>query len=49
MAPVYSPIGRPSIDPELLIRMLPMGYYFVVRSERRSTHALDVGTVTHFS
>src|SRR5215475_3245318 len=31
----YSEIGRPSIDPELLMRMLIVGYCFGVRSERR--------------
>jgi len=31
----YSPIGRPSIDPELMIRMLILGYCFGIRSERR--------------
>ena len=31
----YSPIGRPSIDPELMIRMLIVGYCFGIRSERR--------------
>ena len=35
LAPFYSPIGRPSIDPELLIRMLLAGYCFGIRSERR--------------
>jgi transposase len=35
VAPFYSPIGRLSIDPELLIRMLLVGYCFGVRSERR--------------
>lgn len=35
LAPFYSPIGRPSIDPELLIRMLLVGYCFRIRSERR--------------
>jgi transposase len=35
VAPFYSAIGRPSIDPELLIRMLLVGYCFGVRSERR--------------
>jgi transposase len=35
VAPFYSPIGRPSIDPELLIRMLLVGYCFGIRSERR--------------
>jgi transposase len=31
----YSEIGRPSVDPELLIRMLVVGYRFGIRSERR--------------
>src|SRR5471030_3270342 len=35
LKPYYSPIGRPSIDPELLIRMLLVGYCFGIRSERR--------------
>ena len=33
--PFYSAIGRPSIDPELMIRMLIVGYCFGIRSERR--------------
>ncbi len=35
LAPFYSHTGRPSIDPELLIRMLIVGYCFGIRSERR--------------
>src|SRR5499425_1255886 len=35
LAPFYSSMGRPSIDPELLIRMLIVGYCFGIRSERR--------------
>ena len=35
LAPSYSGMGRPSIDPELLIRMLIVGYCFGIRSERR--------------
>ena len=31
----YSEIGRPSIDPELMIRMLIVGYCMGIRSERR--------------
>ena len=31
----YSDMGRPSIDPELMIRMLLVGYCFGIRSERR--------------
>src|SRR5271170_603254 len=35
LEPYYSETGRPSIDPELMIRMLIIGYCFAVRSERR--------------
>ncbi len=35
LAPYYSSTGRPSIDPELMIRMLIVGYCFGIRSERR--------------
>jgi transposase len=35
LADFYSPIGRPSIDPELMIRMLIVGYCYGIRSERR--------------
>src|SRR3981189_1182377 len=35
LAPFYSEIGRPWIDPELQIRMLIVGYCFGIRSERR--------------
>jgi transposase len=35
LEPLYSAIGRPSIDPELMIRMLIVGYCFGIRSERR--------------
>jgi transposase len=31
----YSHTGRPSVDPELMIRMLLVGYLFAIRSERR--------------
>ena len=34
LAPFYPKIGRPSIDPELMIRMLVLGYVFAIRSER---------------
>ena len=34
LAPHYSSMGRPSIDPELMIRMLVLGYVFAIRSER---------------
>lgn len=35
LAPYYSATGRPSIDPELMLRMLLVGYLFGIRSERR--------------
>lgn len=35
LRPYYSELGRPSIDPELMIRMLLVGYCFGIRSERR--------------
>ena len=31
----YSEVGRPSIDPELMMRMLIVGYCLGIRSERR--------------
>lgn len=31
LAPFYSHTGRPSIDPELMIRMLIVGYVFAIR------------------
>jgi transposase len=34
LAPHYSSMGRPSIDPELMIWMLVVGYVFAIRSER---------------
>jgi transposase len=33
--PYYSSTGRPSIDPELMMRMLIIGYSMGIRSERR--------------
>ena len=35
LEPFYSHTGRPSIDPELMVRMLLVGYCFGIRSERR--------------
>jgi len=35
LASFYSDIGRPSIDPELMIRMLIVGYCYGIRFERR--------------
>jgi transposase len=35
LKPFYSEIGRPSVDPELMIRMLIVGYCYDIRHERR--------------
>src|ERR1043166_7700150 len=35
LAAYYSHTGRPSVDPELMMRMLIVGYCFGIRSERR--------------
>lgn len=35
LRPHYSHTGRPSIDPELIVRMLVTGYVMCIRSERR--------------
>ena len=35
LGPYYSDVGRPSIDPELMMRMLIVGYCSGIRSERR--------------
>lgn len=35
LAPFYASTGRPSVDPELMIRMLLIGYCLGIRSERR--------------
>ena len=42
LAPYYSHTGRPSIDPELMVRMLLVGYVFAIRSERQLCSELQV-------
>ena len=42
LAPFYSDIGRPSIDPELMIRMLIVGYCYGIRFERRLCEELEL-------
>src|SRR5258706_1132503 len=42
LAPHYPNSGRPSIDPELMIRMLIIGYVFAIRSERALCRDLQV-------
>lgn len=40
LAPYYSEIGCPSLDSELMIRMLLIGYLYGIRSERRLVEEL---------
>src|SRR5436190_23327335 len=42
LEPYYSDIGRPSIDPELMIRMLIVGYCYGLRSERRLCEEVEM-------
>jgi transposase len=42
LEPYYSEIGRPSVDPELMMRMLIVGYCYGLRSERRLTQEVDL-------
>jgi transposase len=42
LASFYSAMGRPSVDPELMIRMLIVGYCFGIRSERRLCEEVHV-------
>jgi transposase len=42
LEPFYSEIGRPSIDPELMIRMLIVGYCYGIRSERRLCEEVEL-------
>jgi transposase len=42
LAPHYSAIGRPSIEPVLMIRMLILGYVFAIRSERAICREVQV-------
>jgi transposase len=42
LAPFYSDIGRPSIDPELMVRMLIIGYCYGIRSERKLSEEVEL-------
>jgi transposase len=42
LEPYYSEIGRPSIDPELMIRMLIVGYCYGIRFERRLCEEVEL-------
>ncbi len=42
LKPYYSDTGRPSVDPELMIRMLLVGYCYSIRSERRLCQEVEL-------
>ena len=42
LKPFYSDIGRPSIDPELMIRMLIVGYCYGIRFDRRLCEEVEL-------
>ncbi len=42
LAPSYSHTGCPSVDPELMIRMLLVGYCYSIRSERRLCQEVEL-------
>jgi hypothetical protein len=42
LTPFYSEIGRPSIDPEQMIRMLIVGYCYGIRCERRLCQEVEL-------
>ena len=46
---LYSHTGRPSVDPELMIRMLLIGYLYGIRSERRLVDEVHPVSYTHLS
>jgi hypothetical protein len=47
LRPFYSAIGRPSIDPELMIRMLIIGSCCGIRSERRLCEEVQIKLAEH--
>ena len=42
MRPYYSHTGRPSVCPELMVRMLLVGYCYSIRSERRLCQEVEM-------
>jgi transposase len=42
LKPFYSEFGRPSIDPELMMRMLIVGYCYGIRSERKLCEEVEL-------
>ena len=48
LAPLCSSTGRPSVDPELMIRMLLAGYIMGIRSERRLCEEVHLNLAYHW-
>ena len=48
LAPFYGSMGRPSVDPELMIRILIIGYCFGIRSERRLCEEVHLNLAYRF-
>jgi transposase len=48
LAPFYSHTGRPSVCPELMLRMLLIGYCFSIRSERRLCQEVRLNLAYHW-
>ena len=42
LEPFYSELGRPSVDPELMIRMLIVSYCYGIRSERKPCEEVEL-------
>ncbi len=42
LAPYYSHTGCPSVDPELMIRIMLLGYCYSIRSDRRLCQEIDM-------
>jgi len=42
LEPFYSEMGRPSVDPELMIRMLIVAYCYGIRSERKLCEEVEL-------
>ena len=48
LRPFYSEIGRPSIDPELMLRMLIIGYCYGTRFERKLCEDVELHLAYRF-
>jgi transposase len=48
LSPYYSHTGRPSIDPEVMLRMLIVGYCYGIRSEQRLCEEVHLNLAYHW-